>query len=129
MGGYWVMKAYVFRRFPPNTISLYFYPSTDSSYPPPPQVLTSYAFHPVLSVYIFTPVDSSYFPQYIHFIFSQVLISYIFSLALTSYIFCSELTAYILRLVGQTADQYRLKKYDFKKSFPGAKRRKCFGPY
>ena len=117
---YWVMKAYVFRLMPP----------------PPPKALTVYGFRPILSVYIFTPVliyqfillprwTDKYFPQYVHFIFSQVLISYIFSLVLTSYIFCSELTAYILRL----ADQYRLKKYDFKKSSPGAKRRKFFGPY
>ena len=85
--------------FPPSTISLYFYPSKQL---------------------IFSPVP------YIHFIFSPVLTSYIFSLVLTSYIFCSELTAYILCLVGKTAGQYRLKKYDFKKSSPGVKRRNFF---
>ena len=120
-----VLTSYIFR----SELTAHLYPST--SYIPP---LSKYwhlmfsaqyykfVFLPQYWQLIFSPVYTSYIPlpEYWHLIFSPVL---------TSYIFRSELTAYILRLVDQTAGQYRLKKYNFKKSSPGAKRRKNFGPY
>ena len=63
--------------FPPNTISLYFYPSTHSSYPPPPSTdilcfppstISLYfypgrqlIFSPVYTFYIFLSTDILYF--------------------------------------------------------------------
>ena len=66
--------------FSPNTISLYFYPGTDSSYSPPPRIYILYSPLPSTDILYFPPsIISLYFYPSRQLIFSPVYTFYIFS--------------------------------------------------
>ena len=88
--------------------------------PPPPQVLTTYVFfaqhyfYPVLTAHIFYPSTS--------YILSSPSSDRLYFPLRTDSLYCAPCKAKL------SASTY-WKKYDFKKSSPGAKCRKNFGPY